>query len=64
MMSLTFITLLIVLVAYIYFGAFHFGQGQILHNSWKVIGHLSILFIFLISFLSDKCVGRCCSKAA
>ncbi len=48
MMSLTFITLLIVLVAYSYFGAFRFGRGDILQRSWKIIGHLSLLFLFLI----------------
>jgi uncharacterized membrane protein (UPF0182 family) len=49
LMSLTFMTLLIVLVAYSYFGAFRFGWGQIMQRSWKVIGHLSLLFIFLIA---------------
>ena len=49
LMSLTFITLLIVLIAYSYFGAFRFNRGEILQRSWKVIGHLSLLFIFLIS---------------
>jgi uncharacterized membrane protein (UPF0182 family) len=47
-MSLTFITLLIVIAAYFYFGAFRFGRGEILQHNWKVIGHLSLLFIFLI----------------
>jgi uncharacterized membrane protein (UPF0182 family) len=48
LMSLTFITLLIVTVFYTYFGAFRFGRDEILPRSWKVIGHLSLLFIFLI----------------
>ena len=48
MMSLTFITLLIVLIAYSYFGAFRFARGEILQRNWKVIGHLSFLFIILI----------------
>jgi uncharacterized membrane protein (UPF0182 family) len=47
-MSLTFITLLIVTGAYSYFGAFRFGRDETLQRSWKVIGHLSLLFIFLI----------------
>ena len=49
LMSMTFITLLIVLIAYSYFGAFRFSRGEILQRNWKVIGHLSLLFIFLIS---------------
>jgi uncharacterized membrane protein (UPF0182 family) len=48
LMSLTFITLLLVLIAYSYFGAFRFNRGEILQRNWKVIGHLSLLFIFLI----------------
>jgi uncharacterized membrane protein (UPF0182 family) len=48
LMGLTFITLLIVLVAYTYFGVFRFGRNEILPRGWKVIGHLSLLFIFLI----------------
>jgi uncharacterized membrane protein (UPF0182 family) len=48
MMSLTLITLLIVLVAYTYFGVFRFGRNEILPRGWKVIGHQSVLFIFLI----------------
>jgi uncharacterized membrane protein (UPF0182 family) len=48
LMSLTFLTLLIVLVAYSYFGAFRFARGETLQRNWKVIGHLSLLFIFLI----------------
>jgi uncharacterized protein len=48
MMSLTFITLLTVLVAYSSFGAFRFDLSHILQHSWKVIGHLSLLFTFLI----------------
>ncbi len=47
-MSLTIITLLIVLVAYTYFGVFRFGRNEILPRGWKAIGHLSVLFIFLI----------------
>jgi uncharacterized membrane protein (UPF0182 family) len=48
LMGLTFITLLIVLVAYTYFGVFRFGRNEILPCGWKVIGHLSLLFVFLI----------------
>jgi uncharacterized membrane protein (UPF0182 family) len=48
LMSLTLITLVIVLIAYSYFGAFRFARGEILQRNWKVIGHLSLLFIFLI----------------
>ena len=48
MMGLTFITLLIVLFTYSYFGALRFGRGEILHGNWKVIGHLSLLAVFLI----------------
>jgi uncharacterized protein len=49
LMSLTFITLLIVTIVYFYFGAFHLQRDQILPSNWKVIGHLSLLFIFLIA---------------
>jgi uncharacterized membrane protein (UPF0182 family) len=48
LMSLTLITLLLVLIAYSYLGTFHFSRGEILQRNWKVIGHLSLLFIFLI----------------
>ncbi|MGW8302779.1 MAG: UPF0182 family protein, partial [Desulfobacterales bacterium] len=48
LMSLTFITLLIVIILYTYFGAFYLNRDEVMPSSWKVIGHLSLLFIFLI----------------
>ena len=48
LMSLTFITLLIVIILYTYFGAFYLNRDKVMPSSWKVIGHLSLLFIFLI----------------
>ena len=48
LMSLAFLTLLIALFTYSYFGAFRFAKDEILHGNWKVIGHLSLLFIFLV----------------
>jgi uncharacterized membrane protein (UPF0182 family) len=52
LMGLTFITLLIVLFVYTYFGAFQYTRGEIIQRSWKVIGHLSLLFILLIGVWS------------
>jgi len=48
LMSLAFLTLLIVIFTYSYFGAFRFAKDEILHGNWKVIGHLALLFIILI----------------
>jgi uncharacterized protein len=48
LLGLAFATLLIVLFTYSYFGILRFGGGGIVQGSWKVIGHLSLLFIFLI----------------
>jgi len=48
MMSLAFITLLIVTVVYSYFGALRSSRGEIVQRNWKGIGHLSLLFIFMI----------------
>jgi uncharacterized membrane protein (UPF0182 family) len=48
MMGLTLITLLIVIFVYAYFGAFQYERGEIIQRSWKVIGHLSLLFVLVI----------------
>jgi len=48
LMSLTLISLIIVLFSYSYLGVFRFDRGELMQGNWKVIGHVSLLFIFLI----------------
>ena len=48
MMGLALTTLIIVLITYSYFGVLRLSRGEIPQVSKKVIGHLSILLIFLI----------------
>lgn len=48
LMSLILLTLLIVIFAYSYFGLFRFTWDEIRHGNWKVIGHLSLIFILLV----------------
>jgi uncharacterized membrane protein (UPF0182 family) len=46
--GLAFATLLVTFFAYAYFGALPYGQGSSLRNQRQAMGHLSILFLFLI----------------
>ena len=48
MMGLALTTLIITLITYSYFGVLRLSRGQIPQVSKKVVGHLSILLIFLI----------------
>jgi uncharacterized membrane protein (UPF0182 family) len=41
-------TLLVTFIAYAYLGALPFGKGPSQRNRWRIMGHLSILFLFFI----------------